>query len=98
MVCAVILNTINLDFMTIKKKKKNHLRGNLKNTYLRFPMRFLSEKNILFSRCAYFCEHLWDPLEELRKSIGITQSNHTQKEQRETSMVIQDTLEISSSI
>ena len=36
--------------------------------FLHFPMRFLSEKNILFSRCAYFCEHLWDPLEELRKS------------------------------
>jgi len=36
--------------------------------FLRFPMRFLSEKNIEFGGCAYFCEHPWDPLEELRKS------------------------------
>ena len=45
----------NIDFITTKKMKKNHLRGDLKNMFCHFSKRRWTFEIIFFVKVFYFC-------------------------------------------
>ena len=54
-ICAVILNTINIDFMTLFFRKKIHLRGDLKNMFCHFSTRRWTFEIFFLVKVSYLC-------------------------------------------
>ena len=55
MICAVFLNTTNLDLMTLFFKTKIHLRVDLKNMFCHFSTRRGTFEIFFLEKVSYFC-------------------------------------------